>query len=78
MNKYRIKVVITKGESRYFPQERFLFIFWSTIFKWEPYRDGGYDDLELAKTRMRVYILEKNPRVEYLAVEERYLLEMKK
>lgn len=59
MDKYRNKYRILKktdGEgTRYFPEVKFLF-WWYKPFKWEPYRDGGYETLNEAQKKLRGYL----------------------
>jgi len=63
MNKYRIKKVTDEEGTRYFPEVKFL-LWWYNPFKWEPYRDGGYETLEWAQEALCSYI--KGTVVEYV------------
>jgi hypothetical protein len=64
---FRIKKVTEDGETKYFPQHKFLGLFWMNMFGCEPYWDGSYSILEVAQKRMCDYL--KEPVVEYLEVD---------
>ncbi len=63
MNKYRIKRETNSEGTRYFPEVKFL-LWWYNPFKWEPYRDGGYETLEQAQEALCSHI--KKSAVEYI------------
>jgi hypothetical protein len=63
MKKYRIKKQTYNNTTRYFPQEGWFF-WWSNIFAFDVYFDGGYETLEKAQKKLCEYCRE--PVVEYL------------
>ena len=68
LKNFRIKKV-TDGEGiKYYPQEKWLGLFWRNMFTSE-YRTGGYYDPELAQMELCSALRDRNPVVEYLEVE---------
>jgi len=63
MKKYRIKKETYNDTTRYFPQEK-CFFWWSNIFAFDVYFDGGYETLEKAQKKLCEYCRETM--VEYI------------
>lgn len=62
---YRIKKVEDGYNTNFYPQKRFLGIWWN-IFAMEPYSDGGFLSFEKAQRRLCEHLVPT--KVEYLPV----------
>lgn len=67
MKNYRIKKVTDGYGTRYYPQHKFLGLFWVNTFGWEHYWDGSYDTFEQAKKHLCDFL--RKPVVEYSKVD---------
>lgn len=66
MKHYRIKKVTDGDKTRYYPQEKFLGLFWYDMFGWDGYSRGYYNTFEDAQYILCDYL--RKPTVEYLDV----------
>jgi len=67
MKNYRIKKVTDGHSTRYYPQHKFLGLFWVNMFGFEEYWDGGFNTFEEAQWHLCNYL--RKPVVEYLSFE---------
>jgi hypothetical protein len=63
---YRIKKVTDGDGTRYFPQHKFLGLFWRNMFGLEPYWDGSYRTFEESQRNLCNFLMK--PVVEYYEV----------
>lgn len=70
MKNYRIKKVTDGDGTRYYPQHKFLGLFWMNMvhrhFGLDPYWDGSYRTLEESQRNLCNWL--KKPIIEYLDV----------
>lgn len=65
MNKnYRIKKVTYGGETKYYPQQRFLWRWYNIFSSVDIFFDGGFDTLDEAQKQLCEYLEE--PVIEYI------------
>ena len=67
MKNFRIKKVTDRDGTRYYPQHKFLGLFWKNMFSLGIYWDGSYKTFEEAQRNLCNYL--KEPVVEYLSVD---------